>query len=71
MYEYVQEKNSSMSVNEMALQNVQEPHFIKVCVMKQAFLCNQGYWLAQLGTNGLVRDQRYRTDHDAGMPMPD
>jgi hypothetical protein len=21
--------------------------------------------------NGLIRDQRYRTDHDAGMPMPD
>ncbi len=21
--------------------------------------------------NRLVRDQRYRTDHDAGMPMPD
>ncbi len=27
--------------------------------------------LAELGTNGLIRDQRYRTDHDAGMPMPD
>jgi hypothetical protein len=26
---------------------------------------------AGLGTNGLVRDQRYQTDHDAGMPMPD
>jgi hypothetical protein len=23
------------------------------------------------GTNRLVRDQRYWTDHDAGMPMPD
>ncbi len=30
--------------------------------------CN---WNAELGTNGLIRDQRYRTDHDAGMPMPD
>jgi hypothetical protein len=28
-------------------------------------------YLAGLGTNGLVRDQRYWTDHDAGMPMPD
>ncbi len=29
------------------------------------------YSFAELGTNGLIRDQRYRTDHDAGMPMPD
>ncbi len=28
-------------------------------------------WSPQLGTNGLIRDQRYRTEHDAGMPMPD
>jgi hypothetical protein len=26
---------------------------------------------SDLGTDGLIRDQRYRTDHDAGMPMPD
>ncbi len=26
---------------------------------------------AKLDTNGLIRDQRYRTGHDAGMPMPD
>jgi hypothetical protein len=25
----------------------------------------------KLGTNGLIRDQRYRTDHDAGMLIPD
>jgi hypothetical protein len=24
-----------------------------------------------LGTNGVICDQWYRTDHDAGMPMPD
>jgi hypothetical protein len=27
--------------------------------------------VALLGTIGLVRDQQNRTDHDAGMPMPD
>jgi hypothetical protein len=26
---------------------------------------------AKLGNAGLIRDQRYRTDPDAGMPMPD
>jgi hypothetical protein len=26
---------------------------------------------SELGTNRLIRDQRYRTDHDVGMPMLD
>jgi hypothetical protein len=26
---------------------------------------------AQLGTNGLICDQQYRTEHDAGVPTPD
>ncbi len=32
---------------------------------------SQRYGSPGLGTNGLVRDQWYRTDHDAGMPTPD
>jgi hypothetical protein len=30
-------------------------------------------WVGEtkLGNAGLIRDQRYRTDPDAGMPMPD
>jgi hypothetical protein len=29
------------------------------------------YKQTQLGTNGLIRDQRYRTDHYTEMLMPD
>jgi hypothetical protein len=28
-------------------------------------------FLLKLGNAGIIRDQRYRTDHDAGMPIPD
>ncbi len=35
------------------------------------FKPENGWSLSKLGNAGLIRDQRYRTDPDAGMPMPD
>jgi hypothetical protein len=39
--------------------------------MKNAFVYGIHEHKSKLGNAGLIRDQRYRIDPDAGMPMPE
>ncbi len=53
------------------LQDVKVTRHLSYKTFKVRDMCNTTAKVPKLGTNGLIRDQRYRTDHDAGIPMPD